>query len=58
MRTHLDTGDTIPPEYLELVMCRDVYHCTPDNLPAMSKMLAHLTCMEEESKPRRLAKRG
>lgn len=26
---HLWTGEPPPPEYIRLVMCRDVYHCTP-----------------------------
>jgi hypothetical protein len=25
-------GEPPPPEYVELVLCRDVFHCTPSEL--------------------------
>ena len=50
MNAHLFTGDTIPPEYLELILCRDVYHCPPQMLPPLSKVLPHLTCIQMEQK--------
>jgi len=39
-----------PPEYLELILCRDVYHCTPVALAEvpMTKVLTHLTCLSIE----------
>jgi len=32
---HLWTGDVAPMEYIRLVMCRDVYHCTPAEIEAV-----------------------
>jgi hypothetical protein len=29
---HLHTGEPAPPEYIRLVLCRDIYHCTPTEL--------------------------
>jgi hypothetical protein len=29
---HLHTGEPAPPEYVRLILCRDVYHCTPSEL--------------------------
>jgi hypothetical protein len=55
--THLWTGGRVPAEYLELILCRDVYHCPPDQLPALSKIMRHLVCMEAEQQVRD-AKRG
>jgi hypothetical protein len=35
LMSHLWTGDVAPLEYIRLVMCRDVYHCTPTELDAV-----------------------
>lgn len=45
-----------PPEYLELLLCRDVYHCTPSELDAQDweRVQLHLVCLNVEAK---LAKR-
>lgn len=32
MYLHLHTGEPPPPEYIRLVLCRDIYHCTPVEL--------------------------
>lgn len=42
----------IPHEYLELVLCRDVYHCDPVTLNRvpLTKILNHLTCLDVEGK--------
>lgn len=42
--------DDPPYEYLELIACRDLYHCTPSELAAvpLKKVLAHLTCHSAE----------
>jgi hypothetical protein len=46
---------------MELVLCRDVYHCTPVELAQvpLTTLTAHLTCMdvEAEIKRRRKSKR-
>lgn len=41
----------MPPELLELKLCRDVYHCTPAELRAQDvpTILAHLTCLNGEA---------
>lgn len=40
----------MPAEYLELVLCRDVYHCPPDVLDRQDyrRVAAHLACLEAE----------
>ena len=51
--THLTLGDRpMPIEYLELILCRDVYHCTPNELDAqdMERVGAHLVCLRAEAK--------
>ena len=35
MYLHLHTGEPAPPEYIRLILCRDVYHCTPVQLRAV-----------------------
>ena len=54
MQVHLETDGPIPSEYLELVLCRDVYHCPPDVLDRQdaSRVLTHILCasMEAEHK--------
>jgi hypothetical protein len=44
------TGGDPPPEYLELVLCRDVYHCLPDELDRQDygRILRHLVCLDAE----------
>lgn len=49
---HFETGGAEPPELTVLRLCRDVYHCPPAQLPSLSVMLAHLTCLAEEAKHR------
>ena len=48
-------GGDAPWEYIELILCRDVYHCTPnklDDIP-LDKILAHLTCISVEAQVRK-----
>jgi hypothetical protein len=42
----------MPLEYLELFLCRDVYHCTPVELSKvpLPKILTHLTVLDIEAK--------
>jgi hypothetical protein len=39
-----------PVEYVELVLCRDVFHCTPSALQAEAAedIMAALACLEAE----------
>lgn len=48
---HLWTGAPAPAEYIEFVLCRDVYHCRPSELRQedLADILAHLTCLRVES---------
>jgi hypothetical protein len=39
----------MPLEYLELVLCRDVYHCPPSQLPPWHRIKKHLAIMEVEA---------
>lgn len=43
-----------PSEYLELVLCRDVYHCLPSQLQAepITNILPHLIAMGVEGRVR------
>lgn len=52
MVSHLHTGKPAPAEYLELVLCRDIYHCDYLTLLAqpLDKVFAHLICHTEEQK--------
>jgi len=40
-----------PYEYLTLILCRDIYHCTPSELARQDPqvILAHLTALDVES---------
>lgn len=51
---HLWTKGPCPPEYLELILCRDVYHCTPHVLRQipLEDILTHLTCLRIEAEVR------
>ncbi len=47
-------GD-LPAEYVDLVLCRDVYHCTPAELDEQDweRVATHLVCLEVETKVRK-----
>jgi hypothetical protein len=51
MLTHLHTKGPAPPEYIELILCRDMYHCTPNELAdvPLEKVIAHLICRNIET---------
>ena len=52
MWAHLWTKSVnAPQEYVNLVLCRDVYHCAPDVLERQNaaKIYMHLTIMKVES---------
>lgn len=46
----------LPTEYVDLVLCRDVYHCTPSELDAQDaeRIATHLLCMEVEERVRKM----
>lgn len=50
----LGTGD-LPWEYLELKLCRDVYHCLPSELDQEEwlRIKSHIAVMEGEAKVRK-----
>lgn len=45
-----------PPEYLELLLCRDVYHCTPAELATipLRTIMTHLACLDAEAQVRQM----
>ena len=45
----------MPFEYVTLVLCRDVYHCTPPALRGVPviDVLRHLTCLDVEGQVRK-----
>jgi hypothetical protein len=49
---HLLADGNAPWEYIELILCRDVYHCTPMELAdvPLNKIINHLTCIGVENK--------
>lgn len=49
-----------PPEYLELLLCRDVYHCTPVELATipLQTILTHLACLDAEAQVREMERRS
>jgi hypothetical protein len=50
MWQHLWTRGPQPAEYLELILCRDIYHCAPPVLATipLRTVAAHLTCLRVE----------
>jgi hypothetical protein len=52
MADHLWTDGPPPPEYVDLILCRDVYHCTPAELDEQeaARVQAHMLCLEMEVK--------
>lgn len=57
---HLHTNAPCPPEYLELQLCRDVYHCTPAQLREvpLDTILVHLACIRGEQNIAKVKGRG
>lgn len=51
MAAHLWTGAPPPLEYVTLVLCRDVYHCTPSQLrqERVVDVLPHLAVLQVEA---------
>jgi hypothetical protein len=56
---HLWADAPAPWEYIELILCRDVYHCRPSDLvhEDLGTISSHLICLDEEGKHSR-AHRG
>ena len=53
MLAHLWTDEPAPLEYIELMMCRDVYHCAPKDLPPWHVIKRHIAIMEVEADVRK-----
>jgi hypothetical protein len=55
MWKHLWARGVQPWPYMELVLCRDIYHCTPTELAQqpLTTIAAHLTCLDVEAAVRR-----
>jgi hypothetical protein len=55
MYLHAGAGQA-PSVYMELLLCRDVYHCLPSELKRerARDILLHLACMEIEGQKRRV----
>jgi hypothetical protein len=51
---HLWAGAPLPLEYLQLILCRDVYHCPPAQLPPLRTIMRHVACMDAEAQVRRM----
>lgn len=51
---HLWTSAEAPLEYIELILCRDVYRCPPSQLPPWHKIKRHLAMMEIEAQVQRM----
>ena len=51
MITALWTNGPPPPEYVDLMLCRDVFHCPPSALKAEAAedIFAALACLEAEN---------
>lgn len=56
MTFHLKGIGAPPLEYVELILCRDVYHCRPSELEDedLFTVLKHLACLEGEAKYRKM----
>jgi hypothetical protein len=51
MAAHLWARHPPPMEYIELLFCRDIYHCTPSELrkERLADILLHLSLIESET---------
>lgn len=58
--TALWTSGPPPPEYTDLVLCRDVFHCTPSELAAQDAddILTTLALLEAEAMHRKAQEAG
>lgn len=52
---HLWTRGALPPEYLEFIFCRDIWHCPPDVYRRQSPLaiLQTLTILDIEAEYRK-----
>lgn len=57
---HLWTDGPCPPEYLEYLFCRHIWHCTPAEFRQQDPvaLLQHLTCMQVEDELRAVRRRS
>jgi hypothetical protein len=51
---YLDDKGPAPDEYIDLLLCRDVYHCLPSQLDEEDHLVisSHLTMMDAEAEHR------
>jgi hypothetical protein len=49
LAAHLWTQAEAPLEYVELILCRDVYHCPPDALPDWDTCMDALAMIDVEN---------
>ena len=49
-------GRPVPWEYVELILCRDVYHCTPEALDDQDpvRVFRHLEALSGEATARKI----
>jgi hypothetical protein len=49
-----------PPEYIEMVLCRDVYHCTPAELEKQdwATVEIHLELLNQETEVRNMQRQA
>ena len=54
MISHLWAKGSSPHEYVGLMLCRDVYHCTPVELAQVpyAMVMKHLICLDVEAEVR------
>lgn len=48
--SHLWAGAPLPVEYLQLVLCRDIYHCPPSMLPDWVTIRRAMAMIDAEQK--------
>lgn len=53
MVAHVYTRAPAPLEYLKLILCRDVYHCPPENLPDYATCMRALAMIDAEQAAQR-----
>ena len=53
---HLFTSGPAPWEYIELILCRDVYHCVPSALPDMETIAQTLMMIQLEHRVQQMRK--
>jgi hypothetical protein len=50
-------GDGPPPEYNDLVLCRDIYHCTPNELDEQDAQTVQLHILMHNAEQEELSRK-